>query len=103
LEVVPRGGSLFVGSGETIFPQRTFNTEDNVLLMYNCGAFLINNRMNLYDTALSHTDECHNVCHNNDLRSEPAHVGAETFKLLNSDIRPNIFFNAVLNVNAVLH
>lgn len=101
LEVIPTGGPLFVGSGETNFPLRTFNTEDNALLMYNCGAFLINNRMNLYDTALSHTDECHNVCHNNDLRSEPAYIGGETFKLLSSDIRPNIrFINAILNVNA---
>ncbi|HSC25262.1 MAG TPA: hypothetical protein VLB80_03550 [Candidatus Babeliales bacterium] len=101
LEVIPTGGSLFVGSGETNFPLRTFNTEDDQLLMYNCGAFLINNTMNLYDTALSHTDECHTVCSNNDLRSEPAYIGGETFKLLESDIRPNIrFLNSQLDVNS---
>ena len=33
LEVFPTGGSLFVGSGETNFPLRTFNTEDNELLI----------------------------------------------------------------------
>ena len=100
LEVFPTGGSLFVGSGEINFPLRTFNTEDNEFLMYNCGAFLINNRMNLRNTALSHTDECHNVCPCNDLRSEPTYIGGETFKLLCSDIRPSIrFINAELNVN----
>ncbi len=100
LEVLPTGGSLFVGSGETNFPIRTFNTEDGELLMYNCGAFLINNRMNLYDTALSHSDECHNVFPNNDLRSEPTYIGGETFKLLHSDERPNIrFINAELDVH----
>jgi len=100
LEVFPTGGSVFVGSGETNFPLRTFNTEDNELLMYNCGAFLINNQMTLSNTALSHTDECHEVCPNNDLRSEPAYIGGETFKLLGSDIRPSIrFINAELNVH----
>lgn len=100
LEVIPSGGSIFVGSGETNFPLRTFNTEDNALLMYNCGAFLINNNMILQDTALSHTDECHTVCHNNDFRSEPTYIGGETFKLLCTDIRPNIrFINAVFNIN----
>jgi hypothetical protein len=100
LEVIPSGGSLFVGSGETNFPLRTFNTEDNELLMYNSGAFLINNRMNLYTTALSHTDQGHMICPNNDLRSEPAYIGGETFKLLDSAARPNIrFINSNLNVN----
>ena len=99
-EVLPTGGSLFVGSSETNFPVRTFNTEDNAMLMYNCGAFLINNRMNLYDTALSHSDECHNVYPNNDLRSEPTYIGGETFKLLHSDVRPSIrFINAELDVH----
>ncbi len=101
LEVLPTGGSLFVGSGETNFPLRTFNTEDNELLMYNSGAFLINNRMNLYDTALSHTDASHNVYACNDLRSEPTYIGGETFRLLSSDARPNIrFINAELDVHS---
>lgn len=100
LEVFPTGGSLFVGGEETNFPLRTFNTEDNELLMYNCGAFLINNQMTLFDTVLSHTDECHEVCQNNDLRSEPTYIGGETFKLLSSDIRPSIrFINADLDVH----
>jgi len=100
LEVFPTGGSLFVGTGETNFPLRTFNTEDNELLMYNCGAFLINNRMDLNNTALNHTDECHHICPNNDLRSEPAYIGGETFRLLGSDIRPSIrFINASLEVH----
>lgn len=100
LEVFPTGGPLFVGSHETNFPLRTFNTEDNELLMYNCGAFLVNNRMNLYTTALNHTDECHSICPNNDLRSEPAYVGGETWKLLGSDVRPNIrFINADFEIH----
>lgn len=100
LEVFPTGGSVFVGSGETNFPLRTFNTEDNELLMYNSGAFLVNNQMSLFNTALSHTDEAHTICPNNDLRSEPAYIGGETFKLLGSDIRPAIrFINSELNVH----
>ncbi len=100
LEVFPTGGSLFVGSGQTNFPLRTFNTEDNELLAYNSGAFLINNRMNLYATVLNHTDENHSICANSDLRSEPAYIGGETFKLLSSDMRPNIrFINAQLQVH----
>jgi hypothetical protein len=100
LEVEPTGGPLFVGSGETNFPLRTFNTEDNALLMYNSGAFLINNMMSLFNTALSHTDEAHRVFPNNDLRSEPAYIGGETFRLLDSLIRPNIsFFNSYLLVH----
>jgi len=101
LEVFPTGGPLFVGSSETNFPLRTFNVEDDALLRYNSGAFLINNRMTLYDTALSHTDENHIVCHNNDLKSEPTYVGGETFKLLDSAERPGIrFINSTLNVNS---
>ena len=101
LEVLPSGGSLFVGSNEINFPVRTFNTEDNELLMYNSGAFLINNRMNLHDTSLTHSDESHVIFANNDLRSEPTYIGGETFKLLDSDMRPNIrFINAALNVEA---
>ena len=103
LEVTPSGGQLFVGSGETIFPLRTFNTEDNELLMYNSGAFLINNMMSLFNTALSHTDEAHLIFANNDLRSEPAYIGGETFRLLDSTVRPNIsFFNSYLLVNTSL-
>lgn len=102
LEVLPTGGVLFVGaSGEHIFPLRTFNTEDNELLMYNTGAFLINNRMNLYDTSLTHSDLAHHVFQNNDLRSEPTYIGGETFKLLNSDMRPSIrFINAHFDIQA---
>ena len=101
LEVEPSGGQLFVGSGETTFPLRTFNTEDNELLMYNSGAFLINNMMSLFNTALSHTDESHHIFANNDLRSEPAYIGGENFRLLASTVRPNIsFFNSYLLVNS---
>lgn len=101
LEVSPTGGSLFVGSDETNFPLRTFNTEDDELLSYNTGAFLINNQMSLFNTALSHTDVSHLICPNNDLRSEPAYIGGETFRLLNSSIRPSInFLNSYFLVNA---
>ncbi len=101
LEVSPTGGSLFVGSGETIFPLRTFNTEDDDLLSYNTGAFLINNMMSLFNTALSHTDASHLIFPNNDLRSEPTYIGGETFRLLNSTIRPSInFLNSYFLVNA---
>ncbi len=100
LEVVPTGGSLFVGSSETNFPLRTFNKEDDQLLAYNKGAFLINNEMNLYNTSLSHTDVNHKVFQNDDFRSEPAYIGGEAFKLLNSE-RPSIrFFNSRFLLNS---
>lgn len=100
LEVLPTGGSLFVGSSETNFPLRTFNTEDGELLAYNTGAFLINNAMNLHETALSHTDVNHTVIADNDLLSEPAYIGGETFKFTQL-ARPSIrFFNADLLVNS---
>jgi hypothetical protein len=100
LEVLPTGGSLFVGSSETNFPLRTFNTEDGELLAYNTGAFLINNTINLHETALSHTDVNHTVVADNDLLSEPAYIGGETFKFAETT-RPSIrFFNADLLVNS---
>ena len=100
LEVFPTGGSVFVGSGETDFPLRTFNTEDNELLMYNKGAFLVNNAMTLYGTALNHTDEAHSICAGNDLRSEPAYIGGEAFRLVGSDVRPSIrFINSSFQVH----
>lgn len=100
LEVFHTGGSLFVERSGSNFPLRTFNTEDNELLQYNRGAFLINNQMNLYNTALSHTDESHAVFANNDLRSEPTYIGGETFRLLECGARPSInFFNSRLNIH----
>jgi len=101
LEVLPTGGSLFVDGDQTNFPLRTFNTEDNEQLTYNTGAFLINNTMNLYDTALSHTDVNHQVIADNDVRSEPTYIGGETFKLIGSPVRPSIrFFNSNLLVHS---
>jgi hypothetical protein len=101
LEVAPTGGSLFVDSDETNFPLRTFNTEDGELLAYNTGAFLINNRLNLFNTSLSHTDVNHHVFQDNDVLSEPTYIGGEAFKLLGTEERPSIrFFDARLLVNA---
>ncbi len=111
LEVVPSGGSLFVGSSETNFPMRTFNMEDDALLAYNTGAFLINNSMNLYNTSLSHTDTNHHVFQDDDINSEPTYVGGESFRLfggmdvIDAPMRPNIsFFNSrfLLNTDVAL-
>jgi len=71
------------------------------LLAYNTGAFLINNRLNLFNTSLSHTDVNHHVFQDNDVLSEPTYIGGEAFKLLGIEERPSIrFFDARLLVNA---
>ena len=102
-EVGFTGGSLFINTAETNFPARTFAKDANdEFFQYNCGAFLINNCMNLFDTALVHTDQCHRVFEKNDTRSEPSYVGGETFKLKEDDdvSRPKIaFYNAALDVH----
>ncbi len=102
-EVGFTGGSLFIHTAETNFPARTFAKDANdEFFQYNCGVFLINNCMNLFDTTLTHTDQCHRVFEKNDTRSEPSYVGGETFKLKEDDdvSRPKIaFHNAALDVH----
>jgi len=87
------GGPLFYNGTETIFPLRTFATDtDGAFRQYNKAAFLINNRLNLFDTALVHTDQIHDVYENNSVQSEPTYIGGESFTLENNVPRPKIAF-----------
>jgi len=66
LEVTPTGGSVLIDSNETNFPARTFAKDaDGDYIVYNKGAFLINNNMRLSSAYLVHTDANHQVCENN--------------------------------------
>lgn len=95
LFVQPTGGSLFVGSGQTIFPLRTFATDlMGQLLQYNKGYFLINNQVYIYSTVFMHTDALHHVYQKNDVLSEPAYIGGEQFTLASGIPRPKFQFNA---------
>lgn len=106
LQVSPSGGPLFPGLiGQTIFPLRTGAVDaDGVALRYNKAAWLVNNRMTLYDTSLAHTDENHLVFQANDVQSEATYIGGERsyISLLQGDDplvpRPKIAF-----INSRLH
>jgi len=82
-EVDPTGGTVLVG-GESpaIFPLRTFAKSGDNYKQYNSACFFINNRVNLLDTYLVHSDENHSVYEKDDVNSEPTYVGGETYFLL---------------------
>jgi len=82
-------------------PSRTFS-KDLVgnYVTYNKSAFLFNNT--IYATWLNflHTDELHKVCENNDVISESAYVGGETFTLDTSVAKPAVTsFNSHLYIH----
>jgi len=97
-EVFFTGGPLFYNSDETIFPIRTFAVDGSGNpYQYNKGQFLINNRMILDNTTLVHTDLNHTVVPDNDVLSQPAYTGGESWLLCGGGVRPNIsFFNSTL-------
>ncbi len=76
-----------------VFPMRTFQRDANGnYIQYNCGAFLINDRVNLFNVTLVHSDTCHQVFENDDVNSEPTYVGGEHWLLCGTGIRPKIAF-----------
>ncbi len=109
LEVDPTGCPIFVESAPgapTVFPARTFAKSGGQYLAYNSAAWLINNRMNVRDASIFHTDENHQVFANEnlgrcDLDSEPTYVGGETFQLcLNEGPRPTIaLYDSIFRFN----
>lgn len=98
LEVNPTGGPLFADGTETIFPLRTFVTESvldicagttaTTFLSYNNASFLNNGRANLFDVSWEHTDQNHHVFEKNDVTSEPAYIGGETWLIKNAATPP---------------
>lgn len=82
LEVNPTGGSVFIEGTDTVFPLRTFAKTNGVYDQYGTGCFMINNRMNIFDAALQHTDQNHPVFENNIVaQSSPAYIGGESRSL----------------------
>jgi len=101
-EVASTGGPLFYNGDEDIFPSLTCNVVDCCFFrQYNSAAFLINNRLELFNTVLVHTDKNHTVIRNNDVCSEPTYIGGEISLLLERcTARPKIvFFNSRLFVH----
>jgi len=81
IEVDFKGGSVLIDTDEEIFPLRNFKKDCCGHYMgYNKAFAFFNNRMNLFDTVLKHTDMFHKVCENNDICSEPTYVGGEKIK-----------------------
>lgn len=119
LQVDPTGGPIYVQSGETIFPLRTFATNPSVpfisnpndtFLRYNSAYMQINKRMNLQDATIVHDDQNHVVFEKNFRSSEPTYVGGDSFNLVKYGIcsgnencfqqRPKItFLDAFFRVN----
>lgn len=110
LEVNPTGGPLFEGGSETIFPLRTFtklseqvpctDQTKTVYLSYNKACFLNNGRVNLYNVSFEHTDENHCVFEDNDVTSQPAYIGGETWLLNLCMAKPKwAFINSRFNIH----
>lgn len=110
LAVAKKGGTVFSESQNSlnqpkVFPVRTFERDVcDRLERYNTAAFLINNRMNICNTALMHTDENHTVVEESlnqtpDVASEPTYVGGDVKRFYPKENRPSIeFCNAEFKV-----
>ena len=101
-KVLASAGPVLVGGTEANFPLRNFERNNvNKLLHYNKGSFLINNRVNLRNSYLVHTDVLHRIVENNDLLSEPTYIGGDTFKIKNQSLRPKVaLYNSQLMVHS---
>lgn len=86
LQTVAKGCPVTVDSvAPATFPKRTFARQPNGdYIQYNLGAFLINNRMNLFSTSLIHTDTTHKVYEhfnlgNPNIASQPTYIGGDSY------------------------
>lgn len=103
LQVTPTGGSVLIEQTDVRFPLRTFrriSTASSAYLQYGISCFLINNRVNLFNAVLQHTDELHQIFEKNfPEESQAAYIGGERHKL-NCDVtaqRPKFtFYNSKL-------
>ena len=79
LLVKPSGGTTTLSDTTSLFPRRTFATDaTGNALTYNSAYFLINNRVNLFNTVLRHDDVTHTIYEKNfPSESEPTYVGGE--------------------------
>ncbi|HEX2978242.1 MAG TPA: hypothetical protein VHO47_03945 [Candidatus Babeliales bacterium] len=108
LAVTKSGCPVFVEGTETQFPMRTFALNaDGSYQHYNSAGWIINNRMNIGNASIMHTDVNHIVLERDnlgrcDLNSEPTYIGGETFVLCNpvGQQRPTIaLYDAFIRFN----
>lgn len=102
LEVTFSGAPVLIDGSEVNFPLRTFasNNPTSPYYAYNTGYFFFNNCTELCDTWLVHTDVNHRVFEKDDVNSQPAYVGGETFKIIPGTPRPTLAFS---NSNIFVH
>lgn len=82
-QVAPTGGSVLINQADTSFPLRTFaKDEQGRYLQYGSGCFFINNKLQLNNMHLQHTDEIHVVYENNIAgQSSPTYVGGDRLSI----------------------
>jgi hypothetical protein len=97
LQVVPTGATLFIAPNNClpIFPARTFETNSKgILLSYNTACWLINDSLDIFNATIAHTDTNHLIVEKNDILSEPAYIGGDSWKFKKSaGIKPSIGFH----------
>jgi hypothetical protein len=112
LQVDKTGCPVFVDGNNCSndFPKRTFAKDhEGEYKQYNRAAWLINNRMNIYEASIVHTDQAHEVFDHvnlgrSDLGSGPTYIGGESWKVFDcpsvSTDRPTIaLYNSIFRVH----
>ncbi len=82
-QVAPTGGSVLIYQNDTRFPLRTFAQDtEGKPLQYGSGCFFINNKMQLVNMHLQHTDEIHPIYEDNIAgQSSPTYVGGDRLNI----------------------
>jgi hypothetical protein len=104
LQVAPTGGSVFIDQSSTLFPLRTFATDEvGKYLQYNKGNFLINAPLVFLGTHLQHTDELGRVYPRNyPAQSDATYLGGEGL-LLDGDGNPIKPYMAFIGSSLDMH
>lgn len=82
-QVAPQGGSVLIYQNDTLFPLRTFAKDaQGNYLQYGSACFFINNKMQLNDMHLQHTDEIHPFYQDNGAGwSSPTYQGGDRLNI----------------------
>lgn len=82
-QVAPTGGSVLINQTDTTFPLRTFAQDANGnYLQYGSGCFFINNKMQLSQMHLQHTDEIHPIYEDNVAgESSASYIGGDRLNI----------------------
>ena len=95
-EVYDTDGAMYVGSGETVFPLKTFSGRE-----YARSCVMNNDRMNFFDTNIVHTDTNNTVQERDAIvNTTPTYIGGDQHKLFSSVDRPRIaLYNTTMHIN----